>query len=61
MTAFDASTPFWLLARIPVKRDCVDAYLKLTEQTDAAVQTSEPGMLDHSFDQDPSIPQSFVG
>jgi len=30
MTAFDASTPFWLLARIPVKRDCVDAYLKLT-------------------------------
>ena len=30
MTAFDASTPFWLLARIPVKRDWVNAYLKLT-------------------------------
>lgn len=30
MTTFDASTPLWLLARIPVKLNSVDAYLKLT-------------------------------
>ena len=28
--------------------------------TDAAVQASEPGMLHHTFDQDPDDPQAFV-
>ncbi len=60
MTEFNASTPFLLLARIHVKPGCVDAYLELARQTDAAVQSSEPGMLHHTFDQDPSDPQSFV-
>ncbi|QNI48815.1 MULTISPECIES: putative quinol monooxygenase [unclassified Synechococcus] len=60
MTTFNASTPFLLLARIHIKSDCVDAYLELAKQTDAAVQASEPGMLHHTFDQDPSDPQSFV-
>ena len=49
-----------LLARIHVKAGCVDAYLKLAEATDAAVQASEPGMLHHTFDQDPDDPQAFV-
>ena len=60
MAGFDASTPFMLLARIHVKPGCVDAYLKLAEATDAAVQASEPGMLHHTFDQDPDDPQAFV-
>ena len=49
-----------LLARIHVKPDCVEAYLQLAADTDAAVQASEPGMLHHTFDQDPDDPQAFV-
>ena len=60
MEAFDQSTPFMLLARIHVKPGCVDQYLELARITDAAVQSSEPGMLHHTFDQDPEDPQAFV-
>ena len=60
MAGFGASTPFLLLARIHVKPGCVDAYLELARATDAAVQASEPGMLHHTFDQDPEDPQAFV-
>jgi (4S)-4-hydroxy-5-phosphonooxypentane-2,3-dione isomerase len=60
MTAFDQSTPFMLLARIHIKPGCVDQYLELARVTDAAVQSSEPGMLHHTFDQDPENPQAFV-
>ena len=49
-----------LLARIHVKPDCVEQYLELARATDAAVQASEPGMLHHTFDQDPDDPQAFV-
>lgn len=56
MAGFGASTPFLLLARIHVKPGCVDAYLELARATDAAVQASEPGMLHHTFDQDPEDP-----
>ena len=61
MAGFDASTPFMLQARIHVKPGCVDDYLKLAEATDAAVQASEPGMLHHTFDQDPDDPQALSG
>ena len=61
MAGFDASTPFMLLARIHVKPGCVDAYLKLAEATDAAVPAGEPGMRQHTFDQDPDDPHAFVG
>ena len=57
---FDQSTPFMLLARIHVKPGCVDQYLELARITDIAVQSSEPGMLHHTFDQDPDDPQGFV-
>ena len=57
---FDQSTPFMLLARIHVKPGCVDQYLELARITDIAVQSSEPGMLHHTFDQDPDDPQAFV-
>ena len=60
MATFDHSTPFMLLARIHVKPGCVEAYLELARATDAAVQASEPGMLHHTFDQDPEDPQAFV-
>ena len=60
MTMFDQSTPFLLLARIHVKPGCVDQYLELARITDMAVQSSELGMLHHTFDQDPEDPQAFV-
>ena len=60
MATFDRSTPFMLLARIHVKADCLDQYLELARITDVAVQSSEPGMLHHTFDQDPEDPQAFV-
>ena len=60
MAAFDHSTPFMLLARIHVKEGRVDEYLELADVTDAAVQASEPGMLHHTFDQDPDDPMAFV-
>ena len=60
MATFDQSTPFVLLARIHVKPGCVNQYLELARMTDMAVQSSEPGMLHHTFDQDPEDPQAFV-
>ena len=60
MAVFDQTTPFMLLARIHVKPGCVDAYLELARATDAAVLASEPGMIHHTFDQDPDDPQAFV-
>ena len=38
----------------------VDDYLELAAKTDAAVEASEPGMLRHTFDQDPENPLCFV-
>ena len=46
--------------KIHVKPGCVDQYLELARVTDEAVQTSEPGMIHHTFDQDPEDPQAFV-
>ena len=60
IATFAESTPFMLLARIHVKQGCVDAYLELARATDTAVQASEPGMIHHTFDQDPDDPQAFV-
>ncbi len=53
MPTFDSSTPFILIARIQVKPGKVEEYLELATKTDAAVEASEPGMLHHTFDQDP--------
>ncbi len=60
MTAFDASTPFILIARITVKEGKVSEYLELAARTDSAVQASEPGMIHHTFDQDPDSTQGFT-
>ena len=58
--SFGAETPFILLARIQVKPDKVQEYLLLAAKTDKAVEDSEPGMIHHTFDQDPADPLCFV-
>lgn len=60
MATFDASTPFILIARIKVKPGKVDEYLELAKATDLAVHASEPGMLHHTFDQDPENSLCFT-
>ena len=60
MATFDSSTPFILIARIKVKPGKVDEYLELATATDLAVHASEPGMLHHTFDQDPENSLCFT-
>ena len=60
MSEYGANTPFILIARCHVKPECLDAYLEAARVADAAVQESEPGMLHHTFDQNPDDPLSFV-
>ena len=55
-----ANTPFVLLASLRVKPDWVEEYLELAKNTDAAIKESEPGMLLHTFDADPSDPCAFT-
>ena len=52
--------PFVLIARIKVKEGKVEEYLDLAEKTDQAVEQSEPDMLLHNFDADPSDPRQFT-
>ena len=58
--SFGEGTPFIVLARIQVKQGKVEEYLELAAKTDAAVEASEPGMLHHTFDQDPENQLCFV-
>ena len=60
MSNFGPDTPFILLAKITVKEDKVSEYLELADKTDKAVEAVEPGMLHHTFDQDPENPLIFV-
>ena len=57
---FGADTPFILIARIQAKPYKVQEYLLLASKTDKAVEAAEPGMLHHTFDQDPDNPLRFV-
>ena len=60
MTNFGSDTPFMLIARLKVQEDKVNEYFEIADKTDKAVEESEPGMLHHTFDQDPEDPLSFV-
>ena len=60
MTTNISQNPFVLLARITVKKGCVEDYLKIAAAADVAVEKSEPGMLFHSFDADPDDDHKFV-
>ena len=53
-------TPFVLIARVKVKPGEVDNYLNIAEEVDKAVEKSEPGMLFHNFDSDPSNELKFT-
>ena len=52
--------PFILIARIKVKEGMVDEYLKIASEVDDAVKHTEPGMVFHNFDADPTDPLSFT-
>ncbi len=60
MSNFGSDTPFILLAKLKVKEDKVSEYLEIADNTDKAVEVDEPGMLHHTFDQDPYDPLRFV-
>ena len=52
--------PFVLIARLHALPNASGEVLRLSEAADEAVKASEPGMLLHTFDQDPSDPLGFV-
>lgn len=56
----NAETPFVLIAKLRVKPDQVEEYLKIAQKADDAVRHSEPGMLLHTFDASPDDPCSFT-
>ena len=60
MPSFGSDTPFMLLAKLKIKEDKVAEYLEIADKTDKAVEANEPGMLHHTFDQDPDDPLCFV-
>ena len=60
MTNFGSETPFILIARLKVQEGKVNEYFEIADKTDKAVEASEPGMLHHTFDQDPDDPLRFV-
>ena len=52
--------PFVLIARLHALPNASVEVLRLSKAADEAVKASEPGMLLHTFDQDPSDPLGFV-
>ena len=49
-----------LIAQIHDKLVNVDQYLEIADKVDEEVESSEPEMLFHNFDADPSVPLSFT-
>ena len=49
-----------LLAKLKVKKDKVAEYLEIADNTDKAFEAEEPGILHHTFNQDPDDPFRFV-
>ena len=43
----DGKNPFILIARITVKNGMVEEYLKIADEADRAVHSSEPDMIFH--------------
>ena len=52
--------PFILIARVRVMPGKVEDYLEIAELVDAEVEKTEPGMLFHNFDADPTDPLQFT-
>ena len=53
-------TPFVLIARVKVKLGKVEEYFKIAKEADEAVKKTEPGMLFHNFDADPTDELKFT-
>ena len=53
-------TPFVLIARLHALPEKADALIELSKKVDRKVEQGEPGMLLHTFDQDPDDPLGFV-
>ena len=60
MSNFGSDTSYMLLAKIKVKKDKVAEYWEIRNKTDKAVKADKPGILQHTFDQDPYDPLHFV-
>jgi quinol monooxygenase YgiN len=58
--SFGAASPFLLICRLHVKPEHKEALVKAAKTADDGVNQSEPGMLHHTFDVDPSDPCAFV-
>lgn len=56
----EGENPFILIARIHIKEGKTEAYLDIANEVDEAVEASEPGMLLHTFDADPSDPLAYT-
>ena len=52
--------PFVLIARVTVNPGKIEEYLDLAATTDKVVQDTEPDMLFHNFDSDPSTSHKFT-
>ena len=52
--------PFVLIARMQSKLESANDVVELSGLADKAVKASEPGMLLHTFEQDPHDPLGFV-
>jgi len=52
--------PFVLIARLHALSNQSAEVIRLSRAADSAVMATEPGMLLHTFDQDPSDPLGFV-
>ena len=52
--------PFVLIARVTVNPGKIEEYLDLAATTDKVVQDTEPDMLFHNFDADPSDSNKFT-
>lgn len=52
--------PFILIARVRVLSGKVEDYLKIAAVVDAEVEKTEPGMLFHNFDADPTDSLQFT-
>ena len=49
-----------LLAKLKFKEDKIPECLEIADKTDKVVEVDEPGILHHTFDQDPDDTLSFV-
>ena len=58
--ATDGLNPFILIARIQIKEGMIENYLSIADEVDKAVEASEPGMLFHNFDADPTDPLAYT-